>query len=291
MKEKEKLIIETAMKLFAQKGVMATSIQEIATECGISKGAFYLYFPSKEALLLAILQHYSHRIEERVMEVEAMGLPIREQFQRQIEVQLDEIKHHKDFIIMHSREFAIPFNQDIAVFVHRLRADTNQFYRTNLLKVYGENITPYVHDLTLMINGMMSACFELILFDKGDLNMQHMTAYIMNRMDSLVEGLCRSKEEPLLMNDVWMDMHCLNGAATEQGDTSAILLKLVEQAIDSAVHKSASEHLVMTLELLQHEMEADKPRLPLIEGMLHNLGAYPQLHALRDHIRTYYQLN
>ncbi|MCY8280477.1 TetR/AcrR family transcriptional regulator, partial [Bacillus inaquosorum] len=38
MKEKEKLIIETALKLFAQKGYNSTSVQEIAKECKISKG-------------------------------------------------------------------------------------------------------------------------------------------------------------------------------------------------------------------------------------------------------------
>ncbi len=50
MKEKERLIIEMAMKLFAAKGVNATSVQEIVTACGISKGAFYLYFKSKRRI-------------------------------------------------------------------------------------------------------------------------------------------------------------------------------------------------------------------------------------------------
>ncbi len=46
------------MKLFATKGVNATSVQEIVTTCGISKGAFYLYFKSKDELLLATLRYY-----------------------------------------------------------------------------------------------------------------------------------------------------------------------------------------------------------------------------------------
>ncbi|MCY7947775.1 TetR family transcriptional regulator, partial [Bacillus atrophaeus] len=33
MKEKEKLINEAAIKLFAQKGYKSTSVQEIADEC------------------------------------------------------------------------------------------------------------------------------------------------------------------------------------------------------------------------------------------------------------------
>ena len=70
MKEKERLIIEMAMKLFATKGVNATSVQEIVTACGISKGAFYLYFKSKEELLLATLRYYYDKIQNKMMDIE-----------------------------------------------------------------------------------------------------------------------------------------------------------------------------------------------------------------------------
>ena len=63
MKEKERLIIESAMKLFATKGVNATSVQEIVTASGISKGAFYLYFKSKDELLLATLRYYYDHVK------------------------------------------------------------------------------------------------------------------------------------------------------------------------------------------------------------------------------------
>lgn len=65
MKEKERLIIEMAMKLFATKGMSATSVQEIVTACGISKGAFYLYFKSKDELLLATLRYYYEKSIKR----------------------------------------------------------------------------------------------------------------------------------------------------------------------------------------------------------------------------------
>lgn len=45
---KQEEIIESAIKLFAENGFTNTSIQEIVNDCGISKGAFYNYFPSKE---------------------------------------------------------------------------------------------------------------------------------------------------------------------------------------------------------------------------------------------------
>lgn len=69
MKQKEKVIIETAIKLFAKKGYSSTSVQEIAKECQMSKGAFYIYFKSKEALLLSVLHYYYERIFTRIQKI------------------------------------------------------------------------------------------------------------------------------------------------------------------------------------------------------------------------------
>lgn len=48
--EKQKLIFNTAAKLFAEKGYNATSVKDIATRAAISVGTFYLYFKNKEDL-------------------------------------------------------------------------------------------------------------------------------------------------------------------------------------------------------------------------------------------------
>ncbi|MGV2541462.1 TetR/AcrR family transcriptional regulator, partial [Bacillus pumilus] len=44
--------------LFAKKGFSSTTIQEIADECGISQGAFYLHFKSKEELFKRDFEYY-----------------------------------------------------------------------------------------------------------------------------------------------------------------------------------------------------------------------------------------
>jgi AcrR family transcriptional regulator len=49
-------ILETAVGLFAQKGFDGTSTKEIAVAVGISEGLIFHYFPSKSALLAAVLQ-------------------------------------------------------------------------------------------------------------------------------------------------------------------------------------------------------------------------------------------
>jgi AcrR family transcriptional regulator len=49
-------VLDAALELFTQKGFAATRVEDIAAKAGISKGAVYLYFPSKEAILEGLVR-------------------------------------------------------------------------------------------------------------------------------------------------------------------------------------------------------------------------------------------
>ena len=49
-------VLDAALDLFIAKGFAATRVEDIAAKAGLSKGAVYLYFPSKEAVLEGIVR-------------------------------------------------------------------------------------------------------------------------------------------------------------------------------------------------------------------------------------------
>ncbi|MCE5255317.1 MAG: TetR/AcrR family transcriptional regulator [Spirochaetaceae bacterium] len=53
--EKRAAIISTAKRLFASGGFENTSMQMLAREVGVPVGSVYTYFPSKQALLISII--------------------------------------------------------------------------------------------------------------------------------------------------------------------------------------------------------------------------------------------
>jgi AcrR family transcriptional regulator len=56
-------LLDAALMLFVEKGFAATRAEEVAQRAGVSKGTLYLYYPSKEELLKAVIsEHLSSRI-------------------------------------------------------------------------------------------------------------------------------------------------------------------------------------------------------------------------------------
>jgi predicted DNA-binding protein YlxM (UPF0122 family) len=62
--EKQQLIMDTALRLFAEDGYAHTSIDRIAKQAGISKGLLYTYFKDKEDLLRQIFLSGTQKVSE-----------------------------------------------------------------------------------------------------------------------------------------------------------------------------------------------------------------------------------
>ena len=54
--QRERRIVKAAEKLFARKGYAEVAMEDVAASAGLAVGTIYNYFPSKSALLLAIVR-------------------------------------------------------------------------------------------------------------------------------------------------------------------------------------------------------------------------------------------
>ncbi len=70
-------LLDAALALFVEKGFAATRAEEVAERAGVSKGTLYLYYPSKEELLKAVIEQFvSARIQQTAQEVEQYQGPM-----------------------------------------------------------------------------------------------------------------------------------------------------------------------------------------------------------------------
>jgi AcrR family transcriptional regulator len=59
-------ILDAATAVFSKHGFAATDVQEIADKTGVGKGTIYRYFPSKEELFLAAVDHGMRSLKQAI---------------------------------------------------------------------------------------------------------------------------------------------------------------------------------------------------------------------------------
>jgi len=59
-------ILEASEECFAQRGYDATGVAEICKRAGVSKGAFYHHFPSKQAVFRELLAHWLDELDTQM---------------------------------------------------------------------------------------------------------------------------------------------------------------------------------------------------------------------------------
>lgn len=57
------LLLDAAKHLMLSKGYSGTTVDEVCASAGVTKGSFYHHFESKEALALALIDHYFSEVE------------------------------------------------------------------------------------------------------------------------------------------------------------------------------------------------------------------------------------
>lgn len=62
--QKKQYILETARRVFSQKGYKNVTMKDIVEECDISRGGLYLYFGSTKEMLLELLQQEADETDD-----------------------------------------------------------------------------------------------------------------------------------------------------------------------------------------------------------------------------------
>jgi AcrR family transcriptional regulator len=131
--ERPAQILEAALAVFAEHGLAAARLEDIAKRAGLSKGTIYLYFPNKEVLFREVIrQTVVSRIESGERDFEQATTSAKESLERYM-------RRHWEFIC--SPQFAPIFRL--------IHAELSQ--HPDLAKFYGEEVVTRGHRLLAAI--------------------------------------------------------------------------------------------------------------------------------------------
>ncbi|MGG1574028.1 TetR/AcrR family transcriptional regulator [Fictibacillus sp. NRS-1165] len=269
-------VIESGLTLFAKKGYEFTSIQEIATESNISKGAFYLHFKSKEELLLSIFKYNHENMKAQITAVDKLNMDPREKFKQQILVQLKQIAEHKDFIIMHFREQAVAMNEDIHRYMRKMQMEMKTWYEDTLMEIYGSEAAPYLYDLSLLLDGIRTIFVKLMIVSQIPLDIERLPAYILKRMDHLVDGILLEGGPPL-MEETMVKAYFSDHSSCADDVLREIVANMKDQLDILGMDEEDYDLHLKAIDYLKRCLEQKAPDRFSIQGVLANLKKVSEL--------------
>lgn len=167
-------IHRAAMSEFLDKGFRDASLRQIVKNAGVTTGAFYGYFSSKEALFASLVEPHAAAVMGRFMttQVDFAGLPKEEQPAHMgkesaqcVDWVIDYIYDHYDpFKLLICRSDGTPYED----FVHNMvEVEVEYTFRyIDVLKSLGHDVPEIDKDLCHMIaSGMFDGMFEILRHD------------------------------------------------------------------------------------------------------------------------------
>lgn len=87
--EKRKTILLAAAAVFAEQGMEKASMSQIAAHCNVSKALLYHYYPSKDALIFAIISTHLTELDATIASAVDDGLAAPERLRKMVAATLE----------------------------------------------------------------------------------------------------------------------------------------------------------------------------------------------------------
>jgi len=94
--DKRERILDAAVRVFAKKGFYATRVSEVAKAAGVADGTIYLYFSSKDELLVSLFEDRVERLLRFLEKELPPAASASEKLRRVIELQLGLLEGERD---------------------------------------------------------------------------------------------------------------------------------------------------------------------------------------------------
>lgn len=167
-------IQEAALTEFLDKGFLGASLRQIVKNAGVTTGAFYGYFPNKEALFAAIVEPHAAILMEKFMEAQTSfaKLPEKEQPSHMGEDSRTYVDWMVDYVCRHREPVKLLLccaeGTSYENFIHdmvKVEVESTLRYM-EVLRRMGRDIPQMSRSLCHIIaSGMFNAIFEVVIHD------------------------------------------------------------------------------------------------------------------------------
>lgn len=276
---KKQLIMDKALELFAKQGFEATSVQQITDHCGISKGAFYLSYKSKDELIISLVDCFMKQIIA------------------DIDLSVKDCSHSDDMLstFFYTTNKAFQDNSTFAKIFFKEQTHTVNENLLNRLSYYDSKVNDIIlyiidhlvlenektkFDLLICIKGFMKVYVDLFLiYELPLLDLDILTKSLVEKTNILA----RHSTIPFITKE---SAQILQDHIEGTDNNSKQIIELIEQLIIDIEEPIEKE----SLELLKNCLQSENNSLAIIKGLLENIKNNPQCKWVAYLIREKYSI-
>jgi AcrR family transcriptional regulator len=275
---KKQAIMQAALELFAEQGIEATTVQQITERSGISKGAFYLSFKSKEELILGIIEQVFGEIASEIDQAVTETSDDSRLLYRYFYASFQSFRKHRHFAMMLMKEPAATFHPQL---IERLRLYDrfwDQITDTVVRRQFPRAKEALYPDLIMLVRSFLHLFAEYIFLDPDDLEID------LDRLcRSLVEKTAVIAEHATIAFLTPDDLAARAGRAVPGKEE---MLRLI-----AAKREEVREDAIVgdSLRLLQEHIETRCFSEAIVQGLLRNIRTNVHCRWLAHLVQSYLQ--
>ena len=255
---KKQLIMDKALELFAKQGFEATSVQQITDLCGISKGAFYLSFKSKDELILALIDHFMIQFTSDIDYV-VRNTENEEVLYKFYYTIFDSFHRHSNFAKILMKEQAQSFNEEFIVKMRNYDRSNEKVILSMVERLYGEQIKQTKYDLIYCIKGFMKTYSELFLFYNLPLDLDLLAHSLVEKTNLLAKHI----SVPFISQELIQSFN----QPTDEDKSKEHILEVIDQNIIEIEESIEKESLILLKQQLLEPIYSPA----IVKGLLENI--------------------
>jgi len=275
---KKQLIMEKALELFSEQGFEATSVQQITERCGISKGAFYLSFKTKDELLFSMVDYY---LQQFIADIDQV---VRNTNKKEV-VLVDFYKGIFQTFKKHAASSRVFFNEKVFLtkkeLFHKVsayEADLSKFIVQMLEQLYQEELQNTIYDVMYCVKGFVKGYAELFMFSNLPLDLDQLAKSLAEKTDIIA----RHTTIPFITEEL---MQIVARPCEPEIMTQESVLQLIEQNLNHLEPSIERE----SLELLKHQVVHATYSKAIIKGLIENIRLQPGCQWIAYVLNKYFQ--
>jgi AcrR family transcriptional regulator len=190
-------ILEAATSVFARLGVHTARMDDIVQEAGLSKGAVYWYFESKDEILKSILEIFLNRELQGLHDLVDQDGSVEERLMLMVDHLIADLEHYESVMPIAYEFYALSTRES------GIRRSLNQYFR-KFIKIFenlidqginqGEFLNVDPNETALSIVALLEGITLLWIIGASKLNFKELDSLIRSSMNLLLRGLQKEND-------------------------------------------------------------------------------------------------